>query len=180
MVNKRVYIITLLVTAVFGAAALFYGYQTNEVTKALNNTKDELKTVQVELKESSKEIKTLNADLKEANKTIDDLKNSGYKLVYMGNFKLTHYCTEKQSHICGIGTGKTYTGTTVTAGRTIAVDPRVIPLGSQVYIEGYGWRTAEDTGGAVDGNHIDIAVGTHKEATKLGTTTGDVWVLIKK
>jgi N-acetylmuramoyl-L-alanine amidase len=46
--------------------------------------------------------------------------------------------------------------------RVIAVDPDVIPLGSKVYIEGYGYARAEDTGGAIKGNRIDIYM-QHKE-----------------
>ena len=56
------------------------------------------------------------------------------------------------------GDGITYTGTMATEGRTIAVDPNVIPLGTRVYIDGYGERIAEDIGGAIKGNKIDIYV----------------------
>lgn len=56
------------------------------------------------------------------------------------------------------GYGRTATGTTVRKG-TVAVDPRVIPLGTGMYIPGYGYGTAEDTGGAVIGNIIDLGYG---------------------
>ncbi|MDP2675874.1 MAG: G5 domain-containing protein [Dehalococcoidia bacterium] len=56
------------------------------------------------------------------------------------------------------GGGSTATGTTVRKG-TVAVDPRVIPLGTQMYIPGYGYGVAEDTGGAVIGNIIDLGYG---------------------
>jgi|SRR5581483_1808905 len=39
---------------------------------------------------------------------------------------------------------------------SVAVDPSVIPLGTRIDIQGVGWRTADDTGGAVQGHHIDI------------------------
>lgn len=55
------------------------------------------------------------------------------------------------------------------AGRgTIAVDPRVIPLGSLVYVEGYGEAIAADTGGAIQGNIVDIYVDSHEEAISWG------------
>jgi 3D (Asp-Asp-Asp) domain-containing protein len=80
---------------------------------------------------------------------------------------------------CGTGDGITYTGTKATVGRTVAVDPAVIPLESWLYIEGFGWRRAEDTGGKVKGNVIDIYVGegpgARQEALKLGRQTLRVW-----
>lgn len=53
------------------------------------------------------------------------------------------------------GSGTTATGTTVRKG-TVAVDPRVIPLGTRMYIPGYGYGVAEDTGGAISGRIIDL------------------------
>ncbi|MBY0217760.1 G5 domain-containing protein [Paenibacillus illinoisensis] len=54
--------------------------------------------------------------------------------------------------------GITASGTTVEEGRTIAVDPSVIPMGWWVYIEGVGYRKAEDTGSAVNGKIIDVFI----------------------
>lgn len=52
--------------------------------------------------------------------------------------------------------GITYSGAKVKANHTIAVDPKVIPLGWWVYIEGFGFRKAEDIGSAIKGKKIDI------------------------
>ena len=65
---------------------------------------------------------------------------------------------------------------------TVAVDPRVIPLGSKIVIEVYGEQKvflANDVGGAIKGNHIDVFVGpvTIKEAYSLGTKSSRVGVL---
>ena len=49
----------------------------------------------------------------------------------------------------------------------IAVDPNVIPLGSKVYVEGYGEAIAADTGGAIKGNKIDVHVPSKSQA-KIG------------
>lgn len=64
--------------------------------------------------------------------------------------------------------GITSTGTRATEGRTIAVDPRVIPYGSKVYIEGVGIRIAEDTGGAIKNNRIDVYMDDLREAINFG------------
>lgn len=64
--------------------------------------------------------------------------------------------------------GITFSGTRATAGRTVAVDPRVIPIGTPIYIEGIGWRIAEDTGGAVKGRHIDVLLSSEQAAIRFG------------
>lgn len=58
------------------------------------------------------------------------------------------------------GYGYTATGTSVEKG-TVAVDPSVIPLGTRLYVPGYGYAVAEDTGGAIVGNIIDLGYGPY-------------------
>ena len=91
---------------------------------------------------------------------------------------ITFYCCEARPHICGTGTGITASGRRVTPYVSCAVDPDVIPLGSTIMIEYNGemvYLRADDTGGAVNGNHIDIAVPTHDFALSLGIQTADIW-----
>ncbi len=57
---------------------------------------------------------------------------------------------------------------------TIAVDPSVIPLGSKVYVEGYGYAIAADTGGAIKGNKIDIYLNTSSECYNWGRRSVNV------
>ena len=52
--------------------------------------------------------------------------------------------------------------------KVIAVDPKVIPLGSKVYVEGFGEATAADTGGAIKGNRIDIFIPSEEDAIDFG------------
>lgn len=66
------------------------------------------------------------------------------------------------------GHGIAYDGTPAVAYKTIAVDPKVIPLQSQVYVPGFGWMRANDTGNAIKGAIIDIAMPNREEAWKWG------------
>lgn len=91
----------------------------------------------------------------------------------LGRFKLTAYSGPQLGQAEPI----TATGTTARAGRTVAVDPTVIPLGSKIYIEGLGERIAEDTGGAIKGNRIDVYLGTVPQAQHFGVKRGTVSVI---
>ena len=91
----------------------------------------------------------------------------------LGTFKLTYYCACELC--CDVETGITATGAPVVEGRTIAVDPRVIPYGTQVIIGGHIF-TAEDCGGAIKENHIDIYVNDHATAQALGVNYADVYL----
>ena len=70
----------------------------------------------------------------------------------------------------------TYTDIWPTVG-IVAVDPKVIPLGTRLYIDGYGYATAKDIGSAIKGNRIDLFFETRKEALKWGRRTVQVFVL---
>lgn len=61
--------------------------------------------------------------------------------------------------------------------KVIAVDPSVIPLGSEVYVEGYGYATAADTGGAIQGNKIDLHVPSKEEANNFGVQNVKVTIV---
>lgn len=67
----------------------------------------------------------------------------------------------------GTADGITATGTKVHRG-VVAVDPQVIPLGTRLWIEGYGEAVALDTGGAIRGKHIDLYMDTEEEALRWG------------
>lgn len=86
----------------------------------------------------------------------------------------TAYCA--CAKCCGKSDGITATGTKATAGRTIAVDPSVIPYGTKVKINGNTY-IAEDCGGAVKGNGIDIFFNTHEEALNFGRQKLTAYIL---
>ena len=103
------------------------------------------------------------------------------EMVSLGEFKITHYCP--CSLCCGKwADGITATGTTAEEGRTIAVDPKVIPYGSEVvirYADGSErCYIAEDCGGAIKGNRIDVYMDSHEAALIGGVKYAEA--LIKK
>ena len=73
-------------------------------------------------------------------------------------------------------TGRTATGAAAVHG-VIAVDPSVIPLGTRVYVPGYGNAVAADTGGAISGNKIDLCFNTRAEALQWGRRTVTITIL---
>jgi 3D (Asp-Asp-Asp) domain-containing protein len=85
----------------------------------------------------------------------------------------TAYCP---GGCCGTGSGRTAMG--IRAGFGVAaVDPAVIPLGSVMYVEGYGFAIAADVGRSIRGNRIDLGFGTHAEARRFGRKSVKVHIL---
>ena len=103
---------------------------------------------------------------------------SGQELTYTQvlSCKATAYTTQRQSW------KKTATGTTARVG-AIAVDPKVIPYGTRMFIVSadgsitYGVATAEDCGGNIKGNRIDLFFDTYNECISFGVRTCDVYLL---
>lgn len=76
----------------------------------------------------------------------------------------------------GGGSGITATGAVARHG-IVAVDPRVIPLGTKVFIPGYGIAVAADTGGAIKGQRIDLCMESYHDAIQFGRRDISVYVL---
>lgn len=108
--------------------------------------------------------------------------------VSMGNYTITAYCpceiccgywaTSRPLDENGEPIIYTASGALARAGTTIAVDPRVIPHGTSVWFEGPDGMheyIAQDTGGAVNGNHIDLYFDSHEEALSWGSQTREVF-----
>lgn len=95
------------------------------------------------------------------------------KGICLGTFKTTYYTGSWDE-----GGSITALGTPVSPWYTVAVDPNVIPLGSKIRIEGYnGIFYCADTGSAIRGNIIDIAVGSKSEASNLGVQYHKVYLV---
>ena len=106
----------------------------------------------------------------------DEQSNDEFEYLISDDFKLTHYC--HCALCCGKAGQPTASGRMPELGVTVGVDPKLIKLGSYLRIEipdGNGGYTvyrakarADDTGGAIKGNKIDVFVGSHQEALNLG------------
>ncbi len=113
-------------------------------------------------------------DLSDLNKINSTIKSYSYKEMRL--MEATAYypgpeCTGKYSKY-----GRTYTGKKARYG-LVAVDPKVIPLGTELFIEGYGKAEAADIGGAIKGNKIDLCFTTYAEAKKYGRKKIKVYIL---
>ena len=98
------------------------------------------------------------------------------ELKSLGSFTVTAYCCCKKC--CGKepthpAYGITKSGTKATEGRTIAVDPNIIPLGTTVYLNNTPY-IAEDTGSAIKGNKIDLFINDHQRAKVFGVQEMEV------
>ena len=103
------------------------------------------------------------------------------RAVRLEDVLVTHYdcCLE----CCGKTDGITASGLRATPGVTVAVDPDVIPLGADVLVDygdgtGLHYYRADDVGGAVKGNHIDLCVDSHERADELSRRQATVWWVI--
>jgi 3D (Asp-Asp-Asp) domain-containing protein len=106
-------------------------------------------------------------------------------IISLGEFKLTAYCSCEQC--CGIwalnrpldenGNEIIYgaSGERLIAGVSIAVDPYVIPYGTEVIINGHTY-IAHDTGGAINGNRIDVYFDSHQDAWNFGLQYAEVYI----
>ena len=117
-----------------------------------------------------KEIEILETENQDILEKINDIREKTNALKFVGYFTITHYdicyscCGKTPSHPTY---GKTATGTYATPDRTIAVDPKVIPYGTEVIIYGQTY-VAEDSGSNIKGNRIDVCVASHSEALQKG------------
>jgi 3D (Asp-Asp-Asp) domain-containing protein len=124
--------------------------------------------------ESTEEVKVEEVTEPVDVEVIDPTETVEPENTYLGNFKLTAYCA--CAKCCGKSDGITATGAVATQGRTIAVDPSVIPYGTAVSINGNTY-IAEDCGGAIGGNRIDVFFNNHTDALNFGVQYADVYLL---
>lgn len=159
-----IFIVIFCMFLVVFMGILYYFQYTESVYKHnIQIEQEKVETADAQNKHLQDKISDLETQLEDIsdNEYLPD----GMSAEYVGDFICSSYCGEKYPHICGNGSGITASGAPFTPGLTIAVDTSIIPLGTVVYIEGIGIRVAQDTGGSVASNKIDVAVaGTHQDA----------------
>lgn len=92
--------------------------------------------------------------------------------VSLGVFRITAYCPCRKCS--GKWGHQTSSGATATEGRTIAVNPRQIPYGTRLMVNGHEY-IAEDTGVAIRTNRLDVFFENHQEASNWGVQYLEVW-----
>ncbi len=154
----------LLIISLVGAVSL----QAVEI----NQRRAEVKDLQEEVHTLAREVSTREAELEQAYTDLlgrwEDFEEDATEWT-VEEFRITGYAPfDDPAGLCSDGDPTTTrSGTYPTEGRTVAVDPNVIPLGTPLWVEGYGWRMAEDTGGAVRGNHVDVMVDDRAKALQI-------------
>lgn len=147
----------------------------NDLTSDLINIGDQLV-----INESSTEGKTDVAKEKtQSKKQTKETKASSEKSTKASEKTFTMEATAYTASCDGCS-GITANGTDLRSNpnlKVIAVDPNVIPLGTKVWVEGYGEAIAADTGGAIKGNKIDVFIPSEQEANTWGIKTVTVKIL---
>lgn len=176
--NYKEIVLCLILTLLTGSGILLNEYYDNKVLelcmeidnkveyilnieKEVNRLKEEKNTMTNSILELESDIEKLEKSVESLEKKVSQLQTTSNNAKAKGTlltFEATAYANDPI----------TATGTVPAVGRTIAVDPKVIPLGSKVYIEGMGTFTAEDNGGAIKGNIIDIYMGSEQECRNWG------------
>lgn len=158
--QRKITVIEIL--AIVFILSLYVSYQLHQVKAELQKINDN----------SIKAVEQLQEDIEAIKSKVDGIESN--LPIFAGVFSTTAYC--KCEMCCNIWTDSlTKSGTIPHEGWTIAVDPDVIPLGTQVIIDGQIY-TAEDTGSAVKGNVIDIYFNSHEEAERYGRQDRKVWI----
>ena len=101
------------------------------------------------------------------------------ELTNLGTFTVYAYCP--CTRCCGQWSGgPTASGTMPEEGRTIAADWDVLPAGTEVYLEGIGWRTVEDTGSGIMGDKLDLYMDSHEAALAFEVRELEIWTREKE
>ena len=172
-------ILSVTLSATVGLAFGFSG-QLDKTRDALSDVQSDYSNYKLNAERRNAELCIENVQLQLDNTQLQSELETAVAPIsnteYLGEFTITYYDACMQC--CGKTDGITASGAIVREGVTVAVDPKVVPLGAYIYIEGIGYRVAQDTGGAIKGNRIDVYVNTHQKALNCGVAHNvKVWVM---
>lgn len=151
----------------------------NESSKQVNNQSSEKQESNEPAEKQDKKVKATNTTNQSSNQSSNQTSNQSQQSSQKEGRTMTMEATAYTADCAGCS-GVTATGIDLNNNpnkKVIAVDPNVIPLGSRVHVEGYGEAIAGDTGGAINGNTIDVHVPTKSEAYQWGRRTVEVTIL---
>lgn len=157
------YIISLLLITLM----VVLGVNKININSQTEKIKPQNKNVE-KMVDKQEEITYNEVELEQPNQNINIEENDNYIIMIA-----TAYTKSIEE---GTHKGITRSGTQVSRG-TVAVDPRVIPLGTKLYVENYGHAVALDTGGAIKENRIDLYMETKNEAFEFGRKEVRVWII---
>ena len=173
--RNRIILISCVIVFIIGA---IFGYEISSFTVRSVEKQSDEKPIQTS-NETITEIQEPTI-LSEPEPTITEPQK---EVIYLGEFKLTAYCSCEKC--CGNWAfdrpdGVVYgaSGNELKSGYSIAVDPSVIPYGTEVVINGVTCR-ADDCGGAIKGNQIDVYFNDHKEALEFGVQYANVFMEVE-
>jgi 3D (Asp-Asp-Asp) domain-containing protein len=150
-----------LLTFVIAVVLLLQAVTTHDLVNRVNDLEDRLSTTQDQLLTLSKDQKRLSEAVLTWLESwqLDMFESSAYSPL------------DDRNGLSSWGDGEYMAAGVKTRDHldtAIAVDPDVVPLGSRVFIIGFGWRKALDTGGAIRGNKIDICMRSYEQAINYG------------
>lgn len=159
-----------------------YGFNNHIYAVNINNIDN---SINIDFKSKSE---TIINDLNIHNKNIEEKKvDDALSTTNSDNIKIESNPTNNYKEVYTMmstayaGDTITYMGTTPVRDpdgiSTIAVDPSIIPLGSKVYIPGYGLAIASDTGGLIKGNRIDLFLNSEDECINWGVQTVSLYLI---
>ena len=158
--NMKKLLTTTFITVFFIIGSAFCAFASENDSSEQNTSKQKKAANQIRIRQETE--------------AAENVEEPASQMVSLGVFKTTGYCPCRS---CSAGWGRnTCTGAVASSQHTIAVDPRVIPYGTRVMINGVVY-IAEDKGGGVKGHHIDIFYDTHAESKNHGIQNVEVFLL---
>jgi 3D (Asp-Asp-Asp) domain-containing protein len=156
--------------------AIIFGNLCIDNSKELSVAQDNIIDQAIEINQLNDKNEELNKEVARLNGDMEVLK--AYLFGYCGEFEITYY--DSCYKCCGKTNGITASGAKVQEGVTVAADTSVFPMGSKIYIEGIGWRTVQDRGGAIKGKRIDIYIpDCHNSPMPYNKQKLNVWVVLE-